>query len=420
MATDEGGTKNGISASPTNLGLSIGPKLSHPQTPKPNTNNTLLGIKPILLELTTNQFSPIMEPNKENRKRPPATIPSDLKALINQKQLTVTSNTSSLITHSTGNDEEIREVTAKPDYIHKGITAETLHYTSNSSQRKKNGKSQSKLLSKHGDIHLQTTCDRPSTNFLVRNMSIPTNDTSQADLRRKANHNPHPEPSLLSSSGDGRVKPRFPDLQTKRMDDYSHDSGKPELPTLLLPRANFNKISKNEQQPLILPTQGPRTSGIRTTLCEGKWEPSPEPSNVKPTRTLPTSFRSRTRREENNSGGLERKQQRNGKQFGNSQGPKSRSAHLGQTTHSHIRGHFKRNIVDPHSSRATQNGLRNPNSSSEHFLHYQNETTFTEEKGNDGANINPPTPQEEGNHAVQPPSPPPHIKLNDELHHMKC
>lgn len=79
MATDEGGTKNGISASPTNLGLSIGPKLSHPQTPKPNTNNTLLGIKPILLELTTNQFSPIMEPNKENRKRPVSFRPSTSK-----------------------------------------------------------------------------------------------------------------------------------------------------------------------------------------------------------------------------------------------------------------------------------------------------------------------------------------------------
>lgn len=84
----------------------------------------------------------------------PATISTKRKALINQKEVTVTSNISSLISHSKGNDEEMREVTEKPDYSHKVTTQDTPTSNHNTFQREGNRKPQLKLLLKHSDLHL--------------------------------------------------------------------------------------------------------------------------------------------------------------------------------------------------------------------------------------------------------------------------
>lgn len=158
------------------------------------------------------------------------------------------------------------------------------------------------------------------------------------------------------------------------MDDNSHDPGKSKIPTIFLHEANFKGMGKNEQQPPFLSTQGPGAPGIRTTLCEGEWRPSLEYTNEWPTRNLPDSFSYGVRRDKDNPGGPKIKQQRNVKHFGNSQGPKNSSSHLGHNIHPHVREPNKQNASDPHSSRSSQNRPRNLNSRSEHLLYYQNIT----------------------------------------------
>ncbi|KAF3641332.1 hypothetical protein FXO37_23054 [Capsicum annuum] len=119
-------------------------------------------------------------------------------------------------------------------------------------------------------------------------MSIPASVTSQDDLRRKSNHNPHPEPSLYSSSGDGRTEPRPTNIWPKCMDDHSCEPGKPEHPIIFLPGANFRGIDKDEQQPPLLPTQDIGTTGIRSHFVKQNKNPpmnpkvpsQPEPSQL--------------------------------------------------------------------------------------------------------------------------------------------